>query len=210
MESESKRSPKEKLSKPYNYSKINLIFADWYSNFQHYSLKQLKMRISFLPLLVIVMIIGTSCQPKVNVEKEKEAIMAVIHEEAAGAIAQDKDRAFATHMQDSEETRLELGVYGYRIFQGWDEIEELIGDVVEDGSLSKAQNSKENVILKVTGNSAWLVCDNNWTWSNESGEDGFSNIQITFLEKVKGEWKISFSAYYNKPVPVPGVDEMFN
>lgn len=167
------------------------------------------MRKYFFPLFVLAILIGTSCQPKVNVENEKEAIMAVLQEESDGLKSMDKGRIFATHIQDSEEVRLELGVYGYNTYQGWDEIESLLGDYVEGGQPLEMENSKENVILKVTGNSAWLTCDNVWKMNNGDAGEGFSNIQIVFLEKVKGEWKISFTAYYSKPVGVPGINEEF-
>ena len=104
---------------------------------------------------------------------------------------------------------MELGVYGYNTYQGWDEIESLLSDYVEGSQPLEMENTKENVILKVTGNSAWLTCDNVWKSKQGGEETGFSNIQIVFLEKVKGEWKISFSAYYSKPVGVPGINETF-
>ncbi len=167
------------------------------------------MRKYFFPLFIIAAFLGTSCQPTVNVEKEKEAIMAVLQEESEGLKSMDKERIFATHIQDSEEVRLELGVYGYNTYQGWDKIESLLGDYLEGGQPIEMDNFKENVILKVTGNSAWLTCDNVWKMNNGDVEEGFSNIQIVFLEKVKGEWKISFAAYYSKPVGVPGLDEPF-
>jgi hypothetical protein len=168
------------------------------------------MRRYFLPLFILVLIIGTSCQPKVNVEKEKEAILAVIQEEADALISMDKDRVFATHTQGSEEMRLELGVYGYRIYEGWNDIEALLGDYLEGEPSTNAKISKENVQIKVAGTAAWLICDNIIQWGSGDETDGYSNIQIAFLEKVQGEWKISFSAYYSKPVEVPGIDESFS
>ena len=60
-------------------------------------------------------------------------------------------------------------------------------------------NRKENMVIKVTGNTAWLTCDNIWEWTIDGNKGGYSNIQVTFLEKIKGEWKISFAAYYSKP-----------
>lgn len=167
------------------------------------------MRRYFVHLFILALVLGTACQPVVDVEKEKEAIMALIHEEADAIIAGDQDRLFATHMQDDMETRMELGVYGHRIFSGWEEIHSLFEGIVGDGGLEGYTYSKENVSMKVTGNCAWLTCDNIWSWTIDGEEDSFANIQITFLEKVKGEWKISFAAYYNKPLPVPGVEEHF-
>ena len=167
------------------------------------------MKRYFWPLFIIALVVGTSCQPKIHVEKEKEAILAVILEEADALSSMDKDRVYATHVKGSEEIRLELGVYGYNIYQGWDEIETILGDFLDGNQVGDFNISKENVIIKVTGTGAWFVCDNNVSWGSGDEKDGYSNIQIAFLEKLNGEWKISFSAYYSKPVEVPGIDESF-
>jgi hypothetical protein len=167
------------------------------------------MKRYFFPLFIVALVVGTSCQPKVNVEKEKEAILAVILEEADAASSMDKDRVYATHVKGSEEIRLELGVYGYNMYKGWDEIGSILGDFLDGDQIDNLKISKENVIIKVTGNSAWLVCDNNVSWGSGDEKDGYSNIQIVFLEKLEGTWKISFTTYYSKPVEIPGIEETF-
>jgi hypothetical protein len=160
------------------------------------------MRKSAWTLLAVIMITGSSCTQNRSLEKEKEAIMAVIHEEAAAIAANDTERLFALHVRDSLESRLELGVYGFHAYKGWEAISTLLGDFTSGSSpLGNAVNSKENVVLKVSGKSAWLTCDNIWKWNIDGEEGGYDNIQIVFLEKIKGEWKISFSAYYSKPAP---------
>jgi hypothetical protein len=73
-------------------------------------LKPPEMRKYLLTLYDIMLIVGTSCQQNVNVEKEKEAIMAVLQEAADAIKARDKERMFAVHMKDIYETRLELGI----------------------------------------------------------------------------------------------------
>ena len=167
------------------------------------------MKKYFWSLFVLTALIGTSCQPKVNIEKEKEAILEVILEEADAVMNWDKERVYATHIRDSDEKRLELGVYGYRIYDGWEEIDALLGDYFEGAPSESFNITKENVQIKVAGTGAWLLCDNIISWGEGESRDGYSNLQIVFLEKVKGAWKISFSAYYNKPVEVPGIDESF-
>jgi len=164
------------------------------------------MKIFVGTILAILIFAGTSCQIAVNVEKEKEAILAVLEEENAAMLAMDKERVFALHVKDDLETRLELGEYGYNTYSGWDEVSGLLGDALGgDGKLvgSNAVNRKENMIIKVTGNTAWLTFDNIWEWTTDGTTGGYSNIQVTFLEKIKGEWKISFAAYYSKTLPNP-------
>ena len=164
------------------------------------------MKIFVGTILAILIFAGTSCQIAVNVEKEKEAILAVLEEENAAMLAMDKERVFALHVQDNLETRLELGEYGFNTYSGWDEVSGLLSDALSgDGTLigSNAVNRKENVIIKVTGNTAWLTFDNIWEWTDGTDKGGYSNIQVNFMEKIGGEWKISFAAYYSKTLPNP-------
>ena len=56
------------------------------------------MKIFVGTILAILILAGTSCQQAVNVEKEKEAILAVLDEESAAMLAMDKERVFALHV----------------------------------------------------------------------------------------------------------------
>lgn len=157
------------------------------------------MKKFILPIFVILLIAGTSCESGMNPEQEEKALLEVLKKEASAMLAGDMEAAFALHTQDASETRLELGVYGYNTYEGWDAIKTLLEDAAPGLNHSNAINIKENVISKVNGNSAWLKCDNIWKWDDEEG--GYDNIQVVFFEKVKGEWKISFASYYSKAVP---------
>ncbi|MFO7670407.1 MAG: nuclear transport factor 2 family protein [Bacteroidales bacterium] len=160
------------------------------------------MKKYLLPLFCMIWLAGTSCETKINTEKEKKAIMEVLYKEAEAIKAGDLDGLFALHTQDSLETRIELGIYGYNTIKGWDNVKALLRDAVQGLQHPYAVNTKENVIIKVAGNSAWLTCDNIWTWNLDGDSQGYSNIQVVFFEKIKGEWKISFASYYSKAIPV--------
>lgn len=162
------------------------------------------MKIIVGTIFVLLVFAQISCQQAVDIEKEKEAIMAVLHEEGEAALAKDMERMFALHVQDETETRLEMGQYGHTRYNGWEEVKGLLGDYLGgEGELGgdNPVNTRDNVVIKVNGNTAWLVCDNMWEWTVDGVKDGYSNVQITFLEKIQGEWKISFAAYYNLPMP---------
>jgi hypothetical protein len=160
------------------------------------------MKISVVTIIAIFLLSGTSCQQNVNVEKEKQAIMALLKAEGDAALSRDMELIGDIYVHDELTTRLEMGQYGYNRYEGWEEVERLIGDFLEgEGDLGgdNPVNRKENIIIKVTGNTAWLTCDNIWEWTVDGEKGGYNNIQIQFLEKIKGEWKISFTAYYTKP-----------
>ena len=70
-----------------------------------------------------------------------------------------------------------------------------------DTSLKNPKNLKENIIVKVFGNSAWVICDNTWKGNYNNVPEKTTNIQIAFFEKINGKWKFSFNAFVQKPEP---------
>ena len=159
------------------------------------------MRNSILGLLALALLVLNSCQTGTNSENEEAALLEVLRLESEALLAGDLEAAFALHTQDEMETRLELGIYGYNTYKGWDKIRPLLEDAAPGLNATGAVNVKENVISKVAGNCAWLTCDNIWKWSDDGEQGGYNNIQTVFFEKIKGEWKISFASYYSKAVP---------
>lgn len=145
---------------------------------------------------------GQSLQP--NIEKEKKAIMAVIQKEGDGHATHDLDLLSSAHVHDSLSTRLQTRKTNYSIYAGWDEIKSLFESwtKMDMTAYENIKNFKENVILKVIDNCAWLICDNIFTWDTKGEPGRDENIQITFLEKIDGEWKISFNATVTKPGPI--------
>ncbi|NQU85643.1 MAG: hypothetical protein HQ541_07775 [Mariniphaga sp.] len=156
-----------------------------------------------IPLFLIVFFAGTSCENKIDIEKEKEAIMAVILKEGDAHAAHDLKGLYAVHIQDSLVTRLQTRKNNYSIYAGWDEIKSLFESwtKMDMTKYENIKNSKENVILKVLDDCAWLICDSNWEYVKEGNPIRESDIQITFLEKIEGEWKISFNAIVIKSGP---------
>jgi hypothetical protein len=124
--------------------------------------------------------------------------MAVINEESAAILAGDFDRYKATHLQDNLETRVEMGVYGYNVYKGWENSGSVMEDYLEGDPQTEAVVRMEDPILKVSGKAAWLTYHNIWVTTSVPEEVIANNLRIVFLEKVNGAWKISFTAYYTK------------
>jgi len=142
-------------------------------------------------LFALILLAGNSCQEKIDIEKEKEAIIAVIEEETDGYLARDFDRLAATWVQDETVIRLGAGKSGYGYYAGWEEMSSLYEEGF-DGA-SEPDGSKEvktNYKIKVYPESAWAVFDNE-TYNGE-GELTNKSIHVEFLEKVDGEWKIVY------------------
>jgi ketosteroid isomerase-like protein len=156
------------------------------------------MKKNLFLISAILFLLCYSCQEKVDVEKEKAAIIEVLNAEGSCFAANDLECILALHVQDELSTRMQ----GATIFKGWDEIKSLYESYIEqnsqDTAWSNPRNIKENIICKVTGNTAWLTCDNIWKYEINNEPQEWTNIQIAFFEKIDGKWKISFDAFMPK------------
>jgi len=160
-----------------------------------------------LSISVIIIIIIPSCQQKMDTNREKEAILHVLLDEGERFAAYDMEGVAALHIQDETAVRL---AGPENLLQGWNDIKTLYEGYIkrnkemnEKNPVENVRNLKENVITKVTGKTAWSVCDNVWKWEEGGETVGYTNRQITFLEQVKGNWKISFIAF----IPLPETTE---
>lgn len=156
------------------------------------------MKKNLILISAIFFLLCSSCQEKIDVEKEKAAIIEVINAEGSTFAANDLEGVFALHLQDELSTRYS----GNKVYKGWDEIKALFESYVErntrDTTWTNPRNIKENIVCKVTGNTAWLICDNIWKFEFNNEPQEMSNVQIAFLEKMDGVWKISFNAFVEK------------
>ena len=158
-------------------------------------------------LSAVILLTCISCKEKIDVAKEKEAVLKVLQEEGDAFAANDLNRLSAIYIQDSTQTR----VTSSTIYKGWTEVKKLYEGYIKynstDSSWVNPKNIKENVIIKVAGNSAWVACDNIWEFEYNNVPGKLTNMQIVFFEKINGEWKISFDAFIQKPVPKPKAEE---
>ena len=165
-------------------------------------MKNLLFGVSALIFLTLI-----SCEEKIDVAKEKEAVLKVLQEEGDAFAANNLNRISAIHIQDSTLTRLEQGVNSLTIYKGWTDIKKLYENYIKVNSTEPSwvnpKNIKDNVIIKVTGNAAWVLCDNIWEFEYNNVQMKQTNVQITFLEKIDGAWKISFEAFVQKPDSAP-------
>ncbi|MBA7516811.1 hypothetical protein ES705_08860 [subsurface metagenome] len=144
-----------------------------------------------LTLFALILLAGTSCQEKIDIEKEKEAIKAVIEEETNAAYASDFDRFAATYVQDETNIDLRAGKSGYSYDVGWEEIGSAFKEYFENNPEPVKNNEvKTNYKIKVYKDCAWAVFDNEGY--NNEGEFTGKSIGVNFLEKVNGEWKIVY------------------
>lgn len=165
----------------------------------------MKNIISFLSILFILMAVG--CQQTVDIEKEKEAIIKVINAETEAYVNYDFETLAKTHMHDSLSLRLTAGTDSYVFLEGWDKVAAYIKASLEGEEVHENRNvdvEKSNYRIRVYPQSAWVVCDEKWIYRFETDTVEINSIQVRFMEKIDGEWKIAFISM----VGTSGYDEL--
>jgi hypothetical protein len=138
-------------------------------------------------LFAFLLMVNYSCKEKIDVEKEKEAILAVMEEEKDSYWASDFERWSATYLQDSTAMRMGSSRNGFSLISGWDSISSNIKpDVVRKKEVPK--EVKTPIRIKIYKESAWVVYDTERF--NNKGESVLKQIETFFYEKHDGKWKI--------------------
>ena len=156
------------------------------------------MRYSLLFLTTILALLFSGCKVAVDEEKEKAAIIEVINTETEAYLARDFEAMFATHIQDSFNMRLTAGADNYIFLEGWENVSKhMTGDETEDelGADRHISVEKSNYRMKLYPNSAFVLCDQKWTSNYGDDVTEINSIQVRCLEKIDGEWKISFVSF---------------
>ena len=155
------------------------------------------------PVILIALITIVSCQKNADTDKEIEAILNVVQDEGNAHGAHDLEGLQNAYVHDSLTVRAVINPNSYAVRVGWDKVNSIFESwmKIDMSKYSDIKHSKENAIVKVLDNSAWLICDNVWNYE-VNGEPAQENeIQITFLEKSDGEWRISFNTIIPRPDP---------
>ena len=156
------------------------------------------MKYLSLSVFALLAFLLCSCEQNVDLEQEKKAIIEVINQETDAYLARDFEAMFATHVHDSLNMRLTAGADNYVFAEGWEDVSKhMTGDETEDdlGSDLHIKVEKANYRMKVYPASAFVVCDQKWTSTYGDDVTEISSIQVRFLEKIEGQWKISFVSF---------------
>lgn len=156
------------------------------------------MRYTILFMMVVIAMAFTGCEQPVDFEKEKAAIIKVMEKETQTYIDRDFEAMYSTHVQDSLNMRLSAGADNYVFAEGWEHVSQhMTGDQTEDdlGADIHISVEKYNYKMKIYPVSAFVVCDQRWTSQYEDDVTEINSIQVRFLEKIDGEWKISFVSF---------------
>ena len=147
-------------------------------------------------LFIIAAVLVTNCQQTpeqvpIDIETEKEAIIAVIEQEFDAYNARDLNQQSKFYLQDESIMMQYSGEGSYGIGFGWKEIKEGYERFYAIKSNPESNKSKlENYHVKIYEKSAWASYDE--LWYDTDGQYIWKNVNVKFFEKVEGEWKIVF------------------
>lgn len=155
------------------------------------------MKKYFVLIVILMLVAGTACQETIDIEKDKEAIIAVIEEETDAAVYADYERWANTYVQDETNVRLSANSEGYNLIVGWEDLDnyfkEAFENIDEQGPVWKGV--KTNYKIKVYSNAAWVMCDETAVNAETGEEMNWTAIESRILEKIDGEWKIVFLSF---------------
>ena len=148
-------------------------------------------------IFVFTLIAGSVfCQEKIDIVKEKSAIIAVIENATAAWVARDLDRLAVTSVTDETFIRLVAGKSGFEYAIGWNDRAASAKKIFADNPNPNAVKfENKNYKIKVYPKSAWAVYEENW--SDSEGEFLGMSINVRFLEKANEEWKIVYLSVIN-------------
>jgi hypothetical protein len=159
-------------------------------------------------MLIIACLLSLGCERQRDTSAEEAAVVALLEQESQLAVEGDIDGLLSLYVQDDKNVRLSVTKSFSAMITGWESIREHQENLLESDWMDWEDKtfSKENVWIKVNGNTAWAVCDNIWRWREGDQRKQFQNIQITIYEKHDGCWKIAFQAFIRDPEHMDVID----
>ncbi len=149
------------------------------------------MKKMYLFFFVFALISVANGQEKAGLEKEKEAIKAVILEETQSYYDKDFERFAATYKHDESIVDLRAYSTNYNRVDGWEANGSGMKNFMENNPEPiKNTEVKKNFDIHVYPDCAWAIFDTEIY--DEAGKLADIDIGVNFLEKIEGEWKIVY------------------
>ena len=142
-------------------------------------------------LILVITLLPVGCEPPpVDLEKEKEAIIALIEEETQSYYDGDFDRWSACYVQSDDNMWIIASRTWHDYRDGWGNQAEAFKPDFETEKLVNRE-VKKPIEVKVYDKSAYIVFENEvFDENNESQE----KVRVTyFLEKPEDKWKIIYT-----------------
>jgi hypothetical protein len=142
------------------------------------------MKKHFFILIAFSLVAGVSCEQKIDTEKEKEAIIALLQDEKDGFTNMDIDQWSRNVLQDSSYTWIGASSGQYWLSNGYSEHKEWIEKTWSNWDPNETRDRIDFEVLKtrITPDAAWVLIDVG------------NRIEALFLEKTENTWIISLQA----------------
>jgi len=151
----------------------------------------MKLKRFFPATLIRSMLPGRSCRKKVDTAREKEAIKSIIEHETRNYIAKNYEDHAKSFVQDESLIILVARKSGFGYVEGWKALSTGNKSHFEENPTPDPMTfTNENYKIKVYDNAAMAVYDE--MVFDEAGEFLKKVINVRFLEKIDGEWKINY------------------
>ncbi|MDF1570712.1 MAG: nuclear transport factor 2 family protein [Bacteroidales bacterium] len=158
----------------------------------------MKNFVSIAAVFAFLMLV--SCQQQVDTEADKKAIIDVINAETQAYMDFDFEKVISYYVQDSLNFRLTIGADDHVFLDGWREVEAFFRDELIDSNPNIPEDThvsveKNDYRIKVYENAAYVVCTEKWTYTRPDKLVEIESLQVRFMEKVDGVWKIAFLSF---------------
>lgn len=149
---------------------------------------------------VISFLVLVSCQQQADPEAEKKAIIDVINAETQAYMDFDFEQVISYYVHDSLNFRLTTGADDHVFLEGWDEVEAFFRNELIDSNPNTPEDThvtveKNNYRIKLYEDAAYVICTEKWTYKRPDNLVEIESLQVRFMEKVDGEWKIAFLSF---------------
>jgi hypothetical protein len=153
------------------------------------------MKKIFFPFLLLFILIFYACEEKLDVNKEKEAIIAALNGESEAYLAMDSTKWMSYWVQDDLTLRVDASKNSYSA-QGWKELHKSMKETMENDTImanyKDLKFTKSDFNIKVYEDCAWAYFNEKFTGSYKGEPIETDDMQLRILEKVDGQWKIAF------------------
>lgn len=161
---------------------------------QHKSNVMKSIAVIFCSAIMLMFLLG-SCKPKVDVDKEKEAIKAVINAETQAWIDKNPDKMKGYYIHDALQTRVNIQDSMYTVATGWDKRSIAIDTLAKYADwigVDQFKVEKDFIVIKVKDNTAWAILKETQNMIyNGSPATAVSIINVMLEKSDKENWKIA-------------------
>ncbi len=145
--------------------------------------------------MLLLTLIFSACQVKLDVAKEKEAIIAALDGESEAYLAMDSTKWMSYWVQDDQTLRVLVSEESYEM-AGWKQLyESMKANMQNDTLLADYKDmkfTKSDYLIKVHQDCAWAFFTEKFTATYKGEPVETEDTQVRILEKVDGQWKIAF------------------